>query len=60
MKRKNFGKLKEIFEIPDLLSHQLDSYSNFLQIDTSAHERKLEGLQEVLSGFFPIESQDKQ
>jgi DNA-directed RNA polymerase subunit beta len=59
MKRKNFGRLKEIYEIPNLLQHQLNSYSDFLQLDVPAHERKPIGLQEILHSFFPIENQDR-
>ena len=31
--RINFGKLKEVLPIPDLIGLQLDSYRNFLQKD---------------------------
>lgn len=59
-KRKNFGKLKEVYELPDLLQIQLDSYRQFLQMDKSAQERTLEGLQEVFLEIFPIETADRQ
>ena len=58
-KYKNFGKLKEACEIPNLLEHQLNSYRDFLQIDIPPGERKVLGLQEVLLDFFPIEKQDR-
>jgi DNA-directed RNA polymerase beta subunit len=58
-KRKNFGRLKEIYDIPNLLEHQLSSYRDFLQLDVSAHERESIGLQEIFLNFFPIESQDR-
>ena len=59
MKRKNFGKVKETYDIPNLLSHQLDSFRDFLQADVPANERKPIGLQEILLNYFPVESQDK-
>ena len=34
--RKNYGKIKEILEIPNLIEIQLDSYENFLQKELSA------------------------
>jgi DNA-directed RNA polymerase subunit beta len=57
--RKSFGKLKEIYEIPALLQHQLNSYEDFLQTDVPPRERRPVGLQEILLGFFPIESHDR-
>ena len=58
--RKNFGKLREVLEIPDLIGLQLDSYANFLQRDVRPEDRKRQGLQEVFMEIFPIESFDKQ
>ena len=31
MERKNFGKLSDVLEMPDLIGLQVDSYDNFLQ-----------------------------
>ena len=59
-KRKNFGKLRDVLGIPDLIGIQLDSYANFLQRFTPPEERKNHGLQEVFTEIFPIESFDKQ
>ncbi len=59
-KRRNFGKLQDVLAIPDLIGLQLDSYSNFLQMDVPAEQRKRQGLQEVFMELFPIESFDKQ
>lgn len=58
--RVNFGKLKDVLEIPDLIGIQIDSYKSFLQLDVPAEERKNQGLQEVFNEVFPIESFDKQ
>ena len=58
-KRKSFGKLKEVYNLPNLLDLQLESYREFLQIDVPAQERKLQGLQEVFTEIFPIENADR-
>ena len=58
--RVNFGKLKDVLEIPDLIGIQIDSYKSFLQLDVPEDQRKNQGLQEVFNEVFPIESFDKQ
>ena len=58
--RKNFGKLRDVLEIPDLIGLQLDSYANFLQKDVKPENRKCQGLQEVFQEIFPISSFDGQ
>ena len=60
MERKNFGKLRDVLEMPDLIALQVDSYDNFLQRYVPPAERKRQGLQEVFMEIFPIESFDKQ
>ena len=57
--RTDFGKLRDILEIPDLIGIQTDSYNEFLQRDVLATERDAKGLQEVFSEVFPIESFDQ-
>ncbi len=59
IKRKNFAKFKDIFEMPDMLEIQTASYKEFLQIDCDPDERKNQGLQEVFTEIFPIESSDR-
>ncbi len=58
--RKNFGKLRDVLEIPDLISLQVDSYNNFLQRFVPPEQRKRQGLQEVFMEIFPIESFNKE
>ncbi len=58
--RKNFGKLTDALEAPDLIEIQLNSYRDFLQQDVAPSRRKKMGLQSVLSEAFPIESYDGQ
>jgi DNA-directed RNA polymerase subunit beta len=52
--RKNYGKIKEILDIPNLIEIQLDSYVNFLQRDISPEKRANIGLQAVFKSVFPI------
>ncbi|MCM8800700.1 MAG: DNA-directed RNA polymerase subunit beta [Candidatus Omnitrophica bacterium] len=56
IKRKNFGKLKDVYQLPHLLEIQLQSYRDFLQMDVPASERKHQGLQEIFEEIFPIEN----
>jgi DNA-directed RNA polymerase subunit beta len=52
--RKNFGKIKKIVEIPDLIGMQKESYRRFLQFDTPPERREDIGLQAVFKSVFPI------
>ena len=52
--RKNFGKIKQIVEIPDLIGMQRESYKRFLQIDVPPEKREDIGLQAVFKSVFPI------
>ncbi len=55
--RKNFGNIKLVASIPNLIEIQKTSYEdNFLQLDLSENDRNpKKGLQEVLSSVFPIQ-----
>ena len=52
--RKNFGKIKKIVEIPDLIGMQKESYRRFLQLDVPPERREDIGLQAVFKSVFPI------
>ncbi len=52
--RKNFGKIKQIVEIPNLIEMQRQSYERFLQKEVDPDERINKGLQGVFKGVFPI------
>ncbi|GBC62673.1 DNA-directed RNA polymerase subunit beta [Desulfonema ishimotonii] len=55
--RKNFGKIRTIIDIPDLIGMQRDSYSRFLQLDIPWERREKRediGLQAVFNSVFPI------
>ncbi len=53
--RKDFGKIKKIIDLPNLIQMQKESYEQFLQKDVSPDARSGKGLQEVFSSVFPIE-----
>ncbi|MGD9080905.1 MAG: DNA-directed RNA polymerase subunit beta, partial [Desulfobacterales bacterium] len=52
--RKNFGKIKQIVEIPDLIGMQRESFQRFLQMDVPPEKREDIGLQTVFKSVFPI------
>lgn len=52
--RKNFGKIRKIVDIPDLIGMQRESYSRFLQEGVPPEKRKDIGLQAVFKSVFPI------
>jgi DNA-directed RNA polymerase subunit beta len=52
--RKNFGKIKKIVDIPDLIGVQRDSFNRFMQMDTPPEKRVDIGLQAVFKSVFPI------
>ena len=52
--RKNYGKIKEVLDIPNLIEIQLDSYEKFLQKDLQPVKRENVGLQAVFNSVFPI------
>ncbi len=54
--RKSYGKRRVVQEVPYLLATQLESYSAFLQAETSPDRRKEDGLQAAFKSIFPISS----
>ena len=53
--RKNFGKLKEILSIPNLIEVQKKSYNQFLSSDKAIEANLQKGLNKVFKSIFPIE-----
>jgi DNA-directed RNA polymerase subunit beta len=53
-KRINFGKVKNLAEIPDLLGIQIQSFKDFFQLETTPDKRNNEGLFKVFKENFPI------
>jgi len=52
--RRNFGRIKKIIEIPNLIEIQKRSYEEFLQRSVAPSERRESGLQGVFRSVFPI------
>ena len=52
--RKNFGKIEQIADMPNLIEMQRYSYERFLQKDVPAEKREDTGLQAVFNSVFPI------
>ena len=52
--RVDFSKMKAVFPMPEMLSVQIDSYNEFLQMDLLPEERKDVGLQAAFKDIFPI------
>ncbi len=52
--RKNFGKIKKLVEIPDLIGMQRESFQRFLQMNIAPEKRRDIGLQAVFKSVFPI------
>ena len=52
--RKNFGKIRKIVDIPDLIGMQRDSFARFLQMDIPPEQREEIGLQAVFKSVYPI------
>ena len=54
IERRSFGKIKEVVEMPNLLSVQIDSFEDFLQMDTAPRQRLRRGLHLVFESIFPV------
>ncbi len=52
--RKNFGRIRRILDIPNLIDIQTDSYRKFLQEDVAPEKRGNYGLQAAFKSVFPI------
>ncbi|HRT71893.1 MAG TPA: DNA-directed RNA polymerase subunit beta, partial [Syntrophales bacterium] len=52
--RKNFGRIKKIVDIPNLVEIQRKSYGKFLQMDVDPEKRGNFGLQGAFKSVFPI------
>ena len=53
--RRNFGKLKEILSIPNLIAVQKKSYEEFLATGKTDESTLQKGLSRVFKSIFPIE-----
>ncbi len=59
MQIRNFGRLGDLLEIPNLTEIQTLSYSRFLQEDVDPEQRDATGLEVILREIFPIRSYDE-
>jgi DNA-directed RNA polymerase subunit beta len=59
LKIRNFGKVRETVEIPNLVAIQRKGYEEFLQKEVTPTRRANKGLEEMFRETFPIESYDK-
>jgi len=56
---RNFGRIGDAVDVPDLIEIQLKSYSRFLQANEPPKNRKNIGLEALFREIFPIASYDK-
>ncbi len=59
MQQKNFARSGTHLEIPNLLSLQLDSFAEFVQLGVDPAKREPKGLEGVLRETFPLEDVHK-
>ncbi|MBW1718750.1 MAG: DNA-directed RNA polymerase subunit beta [Deltaproteobacteria bacterium] len=52
--RKNFGRVKKVIDIPNLIEMQQHSYAKFLQKDVASEAREDVGIQAAFQSVFPI------
>src|SRR3990167_522812 len=59
MEVRDYSKVKEIIEVPNLTQIQTKAYREFLQEDIPASRRANKGLEAILREIFPIKSYDE-
>ncbi|MDO8136046.1 MAG: DNA-directed RNA polymerase subunit beta [Candidatus Brocadiales bacterium] len=59
MEMRDYSKVKEIIEVPNLTQIQTKAYREFLQEDVPASRRANKGLEAILREIFPIKSYDE-
>ena len=52
--RKSFAKRANVLDVPFLLATQLESYTQFLQVDIPVAQRRVQGLEAAFASIFPI------
>jgi len=52
--RKNFGKRKQVIDIPSMLDIQTDSYASFLNTSSNSEDRENSGIHNAFKSVFPI------
>ncbi|HHT9129724.1 MAG TPA: DNA-directed RNA polymerase subunit beta [Candidatus Brocadiaceae bacterium] len=59
MEIRNYGKVKDVLEIQNLVQIQTKAYCDFLQADVPASKRKNLGIEAILREIFPISNYDE-
>src|SRR5204863_9152085 len=57
--RRQYGKIRDVVPVPNLIEIQSTSFNDFVQLDCLPQERKFIVLEKVLRDIFPIEYEDK-
>jgi len=60
MEIRDYSRVGDALEVPDLVEIQTRSYRDFLQKDVAPRQRAVRGLEAILRETFPIESYDGQ
>jgi len=55
----NFGRIKEVIDLPNLTNIQIKSYESLLQLDVPPAERENIGLQAAFKEVFPIDETER-
>ncbi len=58
VERKNFTKIHDTMDLPNLVEIQVQSYQDFLQTERAKRSRKQQGLEAAFQDCFPIASFD--
>ena len=58
VKRKSYARLKEVYDVPNLIKIQIDSYADFLQRFTPKTKRENRGFEALLRDVFPTVSRN--
>jgi len=56
IERKSYARLKRVYDIPNLIKIQKDSYTDFLQVSAPKTKREDKGLEALFREVFPIVS----
>ncbi|MHC4345712.1 MAG: DNA-directed RNA polymerase subunit beta, partial [Planctomycetota bacterium] len=56
---RNFGRVRDVVDVPDLVEIQRSSYERFLQHGVEPTRRKCIGLEALFREIFPIQNYDK-
>ncbi len=59
METRNYAKVGDAVDVPNLVKIQTESYRSFLQADVPTDEREDRGLEAIFRETFPIESYDE-